>query len=239
MHLRSVAVLTSLMLCCLCTAYAPARAETEEPMKRIALTFDDGPNTTTTSQVLDVLEENVVVASFFLISQHITPASREVVRRAAALGCEINNHSVAHLAMAEMTPAELHQNIDPCSEQIEAITGKAPLFFRPPYISVSQTLLQEANLVLISGSGCEDWEPSVSADERVRRVLAAARDGEIILLHDTEGNYQTVEALRKLIPALKEQGYTFYTCSGLFEACGVSPVFGRIYSNVFQTGVWQ
>ena len=68
----------------------------------IALTFDDGPNTVITPQVLDILEENGAVGTFFLIAQNITPASAEMVRRAVAMGCDIENHSVTHGFMNQM-----------------------------------------------------------------------------------------------------------------------------------------
>ena len=63
---------------------------------RIALSFDDGPNTVTTPQVLDILEENGIVASFFLIADSITPESAKIAKRAAAMGCDIENHSRTH-----------------------------------------------------------------------------------------------------------------------------------------------
>ena len=104
-----------------------------------------------------------------------------------------------------------------------------------PRIAVSQTLFDTVPLFFICGFGCEDWVPTVSAEERARRVLSGARDGELFLLHDSLNNVNTVEALKTVLPALKAQGYTFHTVSGLFRACGVAPVPGRLYSNVFQT----
>lgn len=204
-------------------------------MPRIALTFDDGPNTVTTPQVLDLLEEHQIPASFFLIASNINPDSASVVRRALSLGCEIENHSVTHQPMDKMTPGEIRREISECSARITEITGRDPAFFRPPFISVSQTLFDTVPLFFICGFGCEDWVPTVSAEERARRVLSGARDGELFLLHDSLNNVNTVEALKTVIPALKAQGYTFHTVSGLFRACGVAPVPGRLYSNVFQT----
>ena len=94
---------------------------------------------------------------------------------------------------------------------------------------------QTIRLTFICGSGCEDWVPSVSAEERARRTLANAKDGEIILLHDMQWNVNTVEALKTIIPELKERGFTFHTVAGLFRDCGITPVRNRLYSNVFQT----
>ncbi len=203
---------------------------------RIALTFDDGPNTTITPQVLDLLEAHGIVASFFLIAQNITPASARMARRAFDMGCEINNHSVTHGMMNQMTPEQIRQEIDGCTEKILEITGQAPRFFRPPFIAINQTLFDTVpELTFICGSGCEDWVPTVSARERIDRVLANAKDGELVLLHDMDGNVNTVEALRVIIPELKKRGFRFMTCGQLFEDCGIVPVPGRLYSNVFQT----
>ena len=204
-------------------------------MPRIALTFDDGPNTTITPQVLDILEEHGIVGSFFLIAQNITPESAVQVRRAYAMGCSIENHSVTHREMNNMPPDEIREEIRTCSERITEITGEKPRFFRPPFISLSQTLFDAVDLTFISGSGCEDWVPAVSAEERARRVLANAKDGEIVLLHDMIFNVNTVEALKTIVPELKNRGFTFCTVPQIFAECGVTPVRNRIYSNVFQT----
>ena len=202
---------------------------------RIALTFDDGPNTTITPQVLDLLEEHGIVASFFLIAQNITPESALQARRAYDMGCTIENHSVTHREMDKLSPEEIREEIRVCTEKIVEITGEEPKFFRPPYIAVNQTLFDNVDLTFICGSGCEDWVPTVSAEERARRVLANAKDGEIVLLHDMIQNENTVEALKTIIPELKKRGFTFCTVRQIFEGCGVTPVRNRIYSNVFQT----
>ena len=202
---------------------------------RIALTFDDGPNTVTTPQVLDLLEEHQIPASFFLIANNITPESAQVARRAQTLGCDIENHSVTHSHMDRLTREEVRREIAECSRRIADITGRMPRFFRPPYIAVNKQLFDEVDLTFISGSGCGDWIPAVSAEERAARVLSNAKDGEIILLHDMQGNTNTVEALKTVIPALKERGFTFHTVADLFDSCGITPVRNRLYGNVFQT----
>ena len=204
-------------------------------MPNIALTFDDGPNTVITPQVLDILEENGAVGTFFLIAQNINPESAEMVRRAVAMGCDIENHSVTHSFMDEMSPEQIREEVKTCSEKITAITGRAPEFFRPPFIRVSQEMYDNIELTFICGAGCEDWVPEVSAQTRIERVLANAEDGQIVLLHDMEWNVNTVEALKTIVPELKKRGYRFVTCAQLFAEAGITPVHGRLYSNVYQT----
>ena len=203
-------------------------------MPMIALTFDDGPNTVITPQVLDILEETGAVGTFFLIAQDINRESAEMVRRAVAMGCDIENHSVTHSFMDEMSPEQIREEVKTCSEKITAITGRAPEFFRPPFIRVSQEMYDNIELTFICGAGCEDWVPEVSAQTRIERVLANAEDGQIVLLHDMEWNVNTVEALKTIVPELKKRGYRFVTCAQLFAEAGVTPVHGRLYSNVYQ-----
>ncbi|MBQ6383427.1 MAG: polysaccharide deacetylase family protein [Clostridia bacterium] len=200
----------------------------------LALTFDDGPNTTTTPQILDILKEYNAVASFFLIGRNITPASGMVVHRALSQGCEICNHSISHLRMGQMTPEEIYREVQPCSDLIQGLTGYAPRFFRPPFIDVSPVLFDNVDLTFICGSGCNDWMPEVTAQQRIQMVLSHARDGEIILLHDSEGNINTVKALRFLVPELRRRGFRFVTCSQLFRENRISPAPGHLYSNVFE-----
>ena len=180
---------------------------------RIALTFDDGPNTTITPQVLDILEQHGIVGTFFLIANNITPESAEMVRRAQKIGCDIENHSVTHGFMDKMTPEQIRGEVAECSRRITEITGREPAFFRPPFIALNQTMFDNIDLTFICGSGCEDWVPTVSAEERARRTLANAKDGEIVLLHDMQWNVNTVEALKTIIPELKKRGFTFHTVS--------------------------
>ena len=204
-------------------------------MPIIALTFDDGPNTVITPQVLDTLEENGAVGTFFLIAQNITPESAEVVRRAKKMGCDIENHTVTHTAMNEMTPEEIRAEVEACTGKIIEITGEAPKFFRPPFIAVSRALYDTVDMTVICGVGCEDWVPAVTAQERAERVLAAAEDGQIVLLHDMEWNQNTVDALKTIIPELKKRGFEFVTVSQLFALKNVTPRRGWLYSNALQT----
>lgn len=209
--------------------------------KYIALTFDDGPNTTTTVQVLDMLEKHDVTASFFLIGNNINDASAEVVKRAYDMGCEINNHSKSHPNMSAMTAEEIIEEFNYTDDKIFEITGERSKFFRPPYISVSDRMFDNIDVPFISGIGCNDWEDRVTVEMRSRSILKQVNDGCIILLHDAEGNYKTVEALDTLIPELKAQGYQFLTVSELFNIKGIeiSPDDKKIYTNVLQKYQWN
>lgn len=207
----------------------------------IALTFDDGPNTTTTVQVLDLLRKYDITASFFLVGNNINDATADVVKRAYAMGCEINNHSRSHPNMTEMTVDEIITEFTYTDDKIFEVIGKRSKFFRPPYIAVNDVMLNSIDAPFIAGIGCNDWEDSVTAEMRKERILKQIKDGDIILLHDAEGNTQTVEALNTLIPELKAQGYVFVTVSELFNIKGIeiSPDNKKIYTNVLQQYQWN
>lgn len=189
----------------------------------IALSFDDGPNTGTTVQVLDVLERYGIVASFFVIGNKITEETEPVMKRAVEMGCEIENHSKTHPFMDKLDAEAIADEIKFTSDKIEEVTGRSPQFFRPPYIAVNETMFENIDLPFIAGFGANDWEPAVTAEQRAEKVIKQARDGAIILLHDMEGNVNTVEALDTIIPALQEQGYEFVNVSQVFSRKNVIP----------------
>lgn len=191
----------------------------------IALTFDDGPNTTVTPYVLDLLEEYGVTASFFLEGRFIDSTTVPVIKRMDSLGCDICNHSFDHLHMGEMNSADsISRQIDVTDSLIFSAIGRKPSFFRPPYISVSDLMHETIPHTFIAGQGCEDWLPEVTPRMRAERVLGAACDGQIILLHDGDWNPPTIEALKAIIPGLLDKGFEFVTVSQLFERKGVTPV---------------
>lgn len=187
----------------------------------VALTFDDGPNTVTTVQVLNKLEEYGVTASFFLVGTNITDETKDIVKRAYDMGCEIDNHSKTHSYMNQMTADEIKEEISYVDDKLMEIIGKPAPFFRPPYIAVNDTMYQNIDKPFICGFGCDDWDPKVTIDERTERTLEQVQDGAIILLHDSYNNFQTVAALDKIIPALQEQGYQFVTVTELFNVKGI------------------
>ena len=200
--------------------------------KLVALTFDDGPTIGITDQVLDVLQENGVVASFFLIGQQITADTRYLIKRAHDMGCSIENHSKTHQFMTKQSRQEILEEIQYTTDRIEEITGVRPEFFRPPYIDYDQKMYDLIDLGFICGYGCEDWVPSVTAQERIDRVLHDANPGFIILLHDMSDNTNTIEAIKTIIPELKKQGYEFVTVRDLFKKSGVKPQRNVLYMGV-------
>ncbi|MCQ2523414.1 MAG: polysaccharide deacetylase family protein [Lachnospiraceae bacterium] len=186
--------------------------------KIISLTFDDGPTIGITDQVLDVLEKYNARASFFLIGQQIKPETEYLIKRALSLGCTIENHTKTHPSMPKLSDEEILMEVKYTTDKIEEVTGEKPKFFRPPYIDVDDRMFDLIDLTFICGRGCDDWVMEVSAEERTRKILDAAEDGAIILVHDMEGNVNTIEAIKTVIPTLMAEGYEFVNVREIFEA---------------------
>ena len=200
--------------------------------KLIALTFDDGPNTTTTNDVLDILAEYDAKASFFLIGDNINAESAVSVKRAYDMGMEIDNHSKTHSNMSKMSEEELKAEISYVDDKVYDIIGEKPKFFRPPFIDVSMSMYDAIEQPFICGIDPKDYMAENTAEDRANFILNGAKDGVIVLMHDAAGNSQTVEALKIAIPELKKQGYEFVTLTELFERQGETPKDYIIYSNV-------
>lgn len=213
---------TRIILAALMALMLTACVEPKEK-KIIALTFDDGPNTTITPQVLDILELYDSKATFFLEGRFIDETTAPVIKRMDEMGCEVCNHAKTHPYMNTLTSDEITEQIAYTDSCVTAIIGKTPKFFRPPYIAVNQLMHAMIRHTFIAGVGCEDWVPEVTAAMRVDRVLENACDGQIVLLHDGDWNAPTPEVVARIVPALIDEGYELVTVSELFERKGVKP----------------
>ena len=206
-----------------------------KPDKIIALSFDDGPSNVT-ADILDILKKEKVKASFFVVGSWGGDNTQDMVR-AYREGHAIENHSWSHQYMARLSAEQMTDEIERNTDWIESFIGERPEFFRPPYINVSPLLHETVGLTFINGINCEDWEPGVDAATRTQRILDQAKDGDVILMHDMADNVQTVEAIKTLIPALKERGFELVTVPELFKRKGITPQphNGIVYSNALQT----
>ena len=192
--------------------------------KYLSLSFDDGPNLggdTTMSDMLDILERHGVAASFFLIGEKIRQENIPVIERALKMGCDIENHSWTHPDMTKLTAAQIIEEYEKTDRAISKITGKIPEFFRPPYISVNQTVFESIKTPFICGKDCRDWEDDFGVEDRLKMLLEGLVDGTIFLLHVTDGNSKTLQVVDRALPLLKAQGYEFVTVPQLFEIRGI------------------
>lgn len=179
-----------------------------------ALTFDDGPDPVSTPRVLDVLQREGVKATFFLIGRRAAEAP-DLVRRIAAEGHDLGNHTWSHRSLWLCGPHETEREIRRGHEAIAAAAGSAPRFFRPPW---GMTNLAVFPLLRRLGTPCVFWtvqtEGQRPADPalQLRRAERRVAPGAILDLHDADGlpgaGARLVQALPAMIAALRGQGYT-------------------------------
>ena len=214
--------------------------------KALTLSYDDGVEQDI--RLIDIMNRSGLKGTFNLNSGEyapegtVYPAGRvhrrmteaEVTALYRDCGQEVATHGLTHPFLDKMSVEEIKKEVQACTDKIIEITGEAPKFFRPPFIAVSQAMYDNIDMTFICGMGCEDWVPTVTAEQRAERVLANAADGQIVLLHDMQWNQATVEALKTIIPELKKRGYDFVTVPRLFERKNVTPRRGWLYTNVLQ-----
>ena len=187
--------------------------------KVIALTFDDGPWKKTTRQTLDILKQNKIKATFFVVGKALKN-NPQLGKQIIAEGHAIANHTWNHWYHF-MNPEAAAFEIDKTSELIYKITGVKTNLFRPPGGHLSNGLVAYARskkyATLMWSADSRDFQQP-APEIMVNTVLKNSRPGGIILLHDGGGDRtNTVKALPQIIAKLKQQGYSFVTIPELLE----------------------
>lgn len=197
--------------------------------KKIALTFDDGPDAEYTTQILDVLSRYGVPATFFVIGQNAS-VRPDILWNILQQGSEIGSHTYTHPNVTTISDRQFSLELNANQRMFEGVLGKKTLLFRPPYAEDIEpaTPEQVRPLVTAAESGYytvamhidpKDWEsPGVSAI--VSRVIEGVKSGQgnVVLLHDGGGNRsQTVAALPGIIEGLQSGGYRIVTVSDLMN----------------------
>ncbi|MEQ8146512.1 polysaccharide deacetylase family protein [Streptomyces sp. OP7] len=195
--------------------------------KCIALTFDAGPSKHS-ARLLDILKEEQVPATFFLLGERHIDTYPELVRRMAAEGHELASHTWTHHILTDLEPDGIRRELVRTNEEIERLTGRRPTLMRPPQGRTDDTvheISRELGLAEVLWSvTAKDYQTSDS-DLITRRVLdQSSRDG-IILLHDLYDG--TVPAVPGIIDALKARGYVFVTVPQLLAPGKAEP--GAVY----------
>jgi peptidoglycan/xylan/chitin deacetylase (PgdA/CDA1 family) len=200
---------------------APARAGGPTPVvvdtarghgDVVSLTFDDGPNPPDTLRLLDVLRRRHVKAVFCLWGDHVRDHP-QVVRRIAADGHVLCNHSLHHDDLSVLTPEQIRADLAETSALIRQAVPHARIpYFRAPYGSWGESPQVAADLGMQPLGwrlAITDWEPP-GTDVLVQRLREGITPGAVVLLHDGGGDRsQTVEAVDRIIPELRAQGWRF------------------------------
>ena len=207
-------------------AFAGGRAAWHMPRgdpPTIYLTYDDGPNPSTTPDLLDVLAREGVPATFFLIDEHLTDETAPIVRRMFAEGHAVALHSARKSYMLQ-SAASLARTLTAAAGRIEAMAGLAPCrAFRPRggWRSAAMFSAMRRLDYRLIGWGWFLWDVELfharTAERIVPRLSARASAGDIIVMHDGDESAprkdqrHTVDATAQLIPRLRDRGFHFAT----------------------------
>src|SRR5207248_5872342 len=195
------------------------------PGRRVALTFDDGPDPRWTPRIAAVLRAEHVPATFFVIGSQ---AARNpgIVRLLVRDGDELGNHTFTHVALSNGPTWQARTQLELTEAVLVGITGHYTRLVRPPYSATTDavTVAQEHELARLAGSrylivlanyDSQDWQRGPVASI-LRRASPPGGTGGIVMLHDGGGDRShTVAALRDLIPRLRARGFRFVTVSQL------------------------
>jgi cellulose synthase/poly-beta-1,6-N-acetylglucosamine synthase-like glycosyltransferase/peptidoglycan/xylan/chitin deacetylase (PgdA/CDA1 family) len=218
------------------------------PGRRIALTFDDGPDPRWTPRIARVLKRFGVPATFFVIGSRVAEHAG-IVRDLSRQGMEIGNHTFTHADLRGLSKRERDLELSLTRSAVAAASGASPRLLRPPYASRPETVdddfartlasvAEDGNILVFADYDSQDWrKPGVGAI--LRHATPPGRQGGIIQLHDGGGDRgQTVAALERLIPRLQRRGFRFVrvaTLLGVPRSSVDVPVSGteRLKSRLF------
>ena len=181
----------------------------DRPDRKISLTFNAAWGDETTDGVLKILRENGIRATFFFVGDFVEKYP-ESVKRIAAAGHTLGNHSMRHKDPVRLDYAGVLSEISQCSEAIAAVTGKKPALYRPPSGSYNDKTVEAAESLGLRAvqwsTDSVDWQ-NVTPEKMKERVVSGAFPGAILLFH--LGKENTLEALPGIIAALKAADYEF------------------------------
>ena len=188
--------------------------------KKVAITFDDGPHPIYTPQILDILRDKGVKASFFLTGEN-TDSYPEIAKKIYDEGHDVGIHSYEHLKLIFLSSQKIKNQLKRTEQAIAKATGMKPFLFRPPYGYRDPRVLKIAKdlgyYTVLWDVTAFDWKRK-GVDIIVATVLKQIYNGSVILLHDGRGDRsQTVEALKIIIDKLEKNDYTFIKISEMIK----------------------
>ncbi len=207
------------------TAQFPGLFYREGPtdVRKIALTFDDGPDATYTPQILDILKEHKIKATFFLIGSRVG-LFPEVVERMKEEGHIIGNHSMTHANIIKLGNKEARQEVLEAEKELQSFLDYRTALFRSPYGSLDAEkirVIEDLGYKIIAWNvDSLDWK-SLTAEQVKTNILENVRAGSIILQHSAGSQDEdltgSVAALSDIIVVLKNEGYQFVTVPELLD----------------------
>lgn len=189
--------------------YVQAIAQAVEPeVKRVALTFDDGPHPIYTEQLLDGLDARGIKVTFFVTGENAA-LHPDIIKRMHDEGHLIGNHTYSHIQLTSSNREQFRDELIKTNELIQSITGDEVQYVRPPYGSWDKTFETELNMFpVLWNIDPLDWCSS-NANRVARSVINAVSENNIILMHDYYDS--SVEAALMIVDELTKRGYEFVT----------------------------
>jgi len=193
--------------------------------KKLALTYDDGPNDPHTLRLIEILSKHDVRATFFCIGRY-AQQKPQIVRELVKAGHVVGNHTYTHPNLALQSQTQARIQLTTCQSILSDVTGTAPKLFRPPYGGRRPAILRiarEMELAPVMWSiTCYDWS-ATSPEQIERHVKRQLHGGDVILLHDGRhtdmgvDQTHTVMATDRLIAKYKAEGYKFLTIPEMMQ----------------------
>ncbi|MDE7327083.1 MAG: polysaccharide deacetylase family protein, partial [Lachnospiraceae bacterium] len=200
--------------------------EPDTDVPAIALTFDDGPFTSVTNRIVDVLLEYDASATFFVVGSRLEMYS-DTLKRVYGSGFEVASHTWSHKNLNKLTEEEIIKEIGDTVDGLNKYITVENVLLRPPYGNADETVRNLAGTPLINWSlDSQDWR-SRDAKKIIAHVLDTVQDGDIILMHDLYES--TAEAVEYLVPELIKRGYRLVSVSELFRIKGIPLQEGILY----------
>ncbi len=200
----------------------------DKKKKMVALTYDDGPASGTTT-ILNTLKKYNSVATFFVVGNRVSSYS-STVKEEFEMGCEIGNHTWSHATLTSLGSSGIQSQLTQTNDAVKNITGESPVVMRPPggaYNSTVRSVTKSMGMPIIYWAiDTRDWEHR-NATTTYNSVINNVKDGDIVLMHDLQTS--TATASQNIIPKLIEKGYQLVTVSELGECRGGLQA-GEVYS---------
>ncbi len=188
--------------------------ETEK--KQVAISFDAAWGNDDTQQLIDILAEYDVPATFFVVGAWVDKYP-ESVKALSDAGHQIQNHSNTHPHLPQLSRGQIKDEIITCNEKIKSVTGVEPTLLRPPYGDYDNALIEtmdELKMYTIQWDvDSLDWKENATPQTICNRVTKKVKNGSIVLFHNDADH--TPEALPQILKCLKDEGYEFVFISDL------------------------
>ncbi len=197
--------------------------------KRISFTFDDGPKSEVSKQLLDVLKKHHIRATFMVVGKECL-LNPEIVIRMKEEGHDVENHSFSHLRLDTLSDSQIELELKSTNDIIQDLTGKLPIYFRPPggrytervsVIAAKENLSQlmwdvntgDYSLLIPEAPRKTEADIQSQGTLLLDRVMSHVKNGSIILMHN--GSIETVRALPRIIKALQDKEFEIVPVSEL------------------------